>query len=401
MRLRKIGAVAMVLMGVQQANAATFECQSNVRSAPYSALQQPLVDRFWGETLTYLKEYADALEKPTGACKSSAEALVQTFDPATNGAQRRCITKYRDVELLVKHVRAVLAEPDKAKRCFDLHNGDQDTAVYTPSRAVQSLSPTSSHIGHPLLSDYYRKIGGPIGQAGMELAGNFREIVGNVDSSAHFKRDIGMKGLPTLWSSVGWVPLYADNPDAGDARFRGGYLYAEVMGPWGNLRIKRIDDELVGAEIGMTVQLGNTSYPMHFHHSQEIYMTLTPPQCVRQNRMLLLNWDNDRFQHHRRDRGWTVEMEGRQRDVDRLFVNQDPSDEWLTYMERNAIHAFDTTADCNRTIKPAGLVTAWARTSARDNSQATDICSPPTGYGELVRMRPDEKTVCKLEDWEP
>ena len=69
--------------------------------------------------------------------------------------------------------------------------------------------------------------------------------------------------------------------DAGGDRFRGGYLYAELMGPWGNLRIEEIDGEKVGAEIGMTVQLFNTSYPFHYHHPQEIYMTLTKPAMHR------------------------------------------------------------------------------------------------------------------------
>ena len=45
------------------------------------------------------------------------------------------------------------------------------------------------------------------------------------------------------------------------------------MGPWGLLRIKEIDGELVGAEIGMTIQL-ESFYPYHFHHSQEIYMNI-------------------------------------------------------------------------------------------------------------------------------
>ena len=47
------------------------------------------------------------------------------------------------------------------------------------------------------------------------------------------------------------------------------------MGPWGKLRFKEIDGETVGAEIGMTVQLFNTSHSCHFHHPQEICIPLT------------------------------------------------------------------------------------------------------------------------------
>jgi hypothetical protein len=151
--------------------------------------------------------------------------------------------------------------------------------LYTPSTQVRQLSATAAWINRPLLTDYYRKMGGAIGAAGTELNENFLAVTSRTDTTSHWTRDVSIKGLPTLWSSVGWIPFYAENPDAGSDRFRGGYLYAEVMGPWGNLRIKDIDGEPVGAEIGMTVQLFNTAYPFHYHHPQEIYMTLTKPSA--------------------------------------------------------------------------------------------------------------------------
>ena len=188
---------------------------------------------------------------------------------------------------------------------------------------------------------------------------------------------------------------------AGSDRFRGGYLYAELMGPWGNLRIKDIDGEKVGAEIGMTVQLFNTSYPFHYHHPQEIYMTLTKPQCIDQNKHMVMHWDSDQFKQKRGDKGWTVEIDGSKGKWKKWFANQDSNKEWLTYFERNAIHAFHALEGCNQTIQNSGLVTVWARSTSQDNEQSTRLCRPASGPEAVKRMQPGEKAVCDLQDWKP
>ena len=394
-----IGALlACCAMSVPNVHAADFVCQPDVRPAHYTRQEQRLVDRFWRETLTYLEQYLQALETPTGRCLDSAEATIQTFDAVTGTRQARCIMRYRDIELLAKHLRAIIAEPDKAKACFDPQKDYDAFQLYTPSRAVQRLSPVSRWLDRPLLTDYYRRLGGEIGEAGLELNEHFVAVTARTDTRVHFSRDVSIKGLPTLWSSVGWIPFYAENPDAGSDRFRGGYLYAEVMGPWGNLRIKAIDGETVGAEIGMTVQLFDTSYPYHYHHPQEIYMTLTLPQCIDQNRYMVMHWDSEAFDHQRRDDGWTVAIDGSGGRWRNWFANQDPEHEWLTYFERNAIHAFHAREGCNQTIENSGLVKVWARSTAQDNEQSTRLCQSPQG-GSL--MHPGEAAVCELRDWAP
>ena len=379
--------------------AAEFVCQDDVKAHVYSAAEQELVDRFWAESLTYLGQYLKTLETPTGQCKDSAEATIQTFDSRTGKQQTRCIMRYRDMELLAKHLGAVLAEPDKAKRCFDPQKDYDAFMLYTPSAKVQELSPVSSWLKRPLLTDYYRKMGGAIGEAGLELNENFVAVTSRTDTTAHWSRDISIKGLPTLWSSVGWIPFYAENPAAGSERFRGGYLYAEVMGPWGNLRIKEIDGEKVGAEIGMTVQLFNTSYPFHYHHPQEIYMTLTKPQCIDQNKYMVMHWDSDQFRQQRTDKGWTVEIDGSGDKWKQWFANQDSNQEWLTYFERNAIHAFHAKEGCNQIIENSGLVTVWARSTSQDNEQSTRLCRPASGAMGSHGLPPDERAVCELRDW--
>ncbi|MCO5401600.1 hypothetical protein [Ralstonia soli] len=87
----------------------------------------------------YLRQYLKALETPTGQCKDSAQATIQTDESSTEKAQTRCI-----------------------------------------------------------------KMGGPIGAAGLELNESFLAVTSCTDTTAH-----SIKGLPTLWSSVGWLPCYS------------------------------------------------------------------------------------------------------------------------------------------------------------------------------------------------
>ncbi len=399
MMTRYAGLLLGSVLASSQVLAADFVCQEDVKARTYSAEEQKLVDQFWAETLTYLGQYLETIETPSGDCKDSAQATIQTFDSKTGKQQTRCIMKYRDMELLAKHLGAVLAEPDKAKRCFDPQKDYDAFTLYTPSAKVQALSPVSAWLERPLLTDYYRKMGGAIGEAGLELNDNFVAVTSRTDTTARWTKDISIKGLPTLWSSVGWIPFYAENPAAGTDRFRGGYLYAEVMGPWGNLRIEEIDGEKVGAEIGMTVQLFNTSYPLHYHHPQEIYMTLTKPQCVDQNKYMVMHWDSDEFKHERTDEGWKVEIDGSSDKWKQWFANQDSNKEWLTYFERNAIHAFHAKEGCNQTIENSGLVTVWARSTSRDNEQSTRLCKPASGPMGPQGLPPDQKAVCDLRDW--
>lgn len=401
MRTLLVGAAVMIGLSSTNAEAAVFKCQDNVPHPSYSADEKKLVDQFWKETLAYLDAYLDVLKTPTGACKDSAEATIQTFDAATGGKQSRCILKYRDMELMAKHLQAILAEPEKAKACFDPQKNYTEFQLYTPNAKLQSMSPVSRWIGRPLLTEYFAKMSGPVGKAGLELNENFIEVVTKTDTQAHWKRDVSINGLPNLWASVGWIPFYAENENARNDRFRGGYLYAEVMGPWGNLRIAEIDGESVGSEIGMTAQLFNSSYPFHYHHPQEIYMTLTKPQCVDQNKYMVINWDSDALRQERVEGGWSVTVDGSDGAWKTWFKDQNPTKEWLAYFERNAIHAFHLKEGCNASIDNSGLVTVWARSTARDNQQSTRLCRPADGEPHINDMMPWTKAVCDLKDWTP
>lgn len=112
-----------------------------------------------------------------------------------------------------------------------------------------------------------------------------------------------------------------------------------------------------------------------------------------------MHWDSDQFSQQRTDEGWAVEIDGSEGKWVNWFANQDSVQEWLTYFERNAIHAFHAKEGCNQTIANSGLVTVWARSTSRDNEQKTRLCSPAPGGPEVKDMLPKHKAVCQLRDW--
>ena len=83
-------------------------------------------------------------------------------------------------------------------------------------------------------------------------------------------------GLRDLWASVGWIPLYAERTENSlTHQFKGSYLYAEVIGPSGLLRIDSIENERFNLELGMTVQAVGSFYPYHHHLPREIYIDIS------------------------------------------------------------------------------------------------------------------------------
>jgi hypothetical protein len=116
---------------------------------------------------------------------------------------------------------------------------------------------------------------------------------------------------------------------------------------------------------------------------------------------MVMHWDSDQFRQKRGDKGWTVEIDGSNGRWKKWFANTDSNKEWLTYFERNAIHAFHALEGCNQTIENSGLVSVWVRSSAMDNEQSTRPCQPAPGAGTVRDMGPGTKTVCNLRDWKP
>ena len=129
--------------------AAEFVCQDDVKAHVYSAAEQELVDRFWAESLTYLGQYLKTLETPTGQCKDSAEATIQTFDSRTGKQQTRCIMRYRDMELLA-NISARCWRSRTRPSAASTRKRTTTHSCCTPSAKVQELSPVSSWLKRPL-----------------------------------------------------------------------------------------------------------------------------------------------------------------------------------------------------------------------------------------------------------
>ncbi|MBR9805968.1 MAG: hypothetical protein GYB49_01930 [Alphaproteobacteria bacterium] len=376
-----------------------FVCDSDMPEASYTQSEQALIDTLWDETLVYLEGFSESLRAGDSQCDTGAGVILQTVTADGEGPETGCIDKYKDVDAVLSHIRAVLDHPDEAKACFDPQKNYDAFALYSPGKAALEESEVASWIERPAMAEYYAGTNGPIGESGRELSEGFWQILKDTTPEGAFPVDVTANGLPNLWASVGWLPFYAENPSALNERFRGGYAYAEVMGPWGLLRIKSIDGEPVGAEVGMTIQLANTFYPYHYHHPQEIYITLTEPQCVRQNSFMVGHWDNPAFTQARRDDGWDVDILPTENVLQEWFASQAPSGNAKTYFERNAIHAFNLEDACPAGSGPRGLVTVWARTTARDNNQTTRICQPQASL-EDGKALPGMPYTCALDDFE-
>jgi hypothetical protein len=381
-----------------------FVCDDDIDTTPLSPEDQALEDELWRQTLEYLKGFAKALET-SRLCLDSPLTVIQTNDGKSNKTQTRCASRYRDVELMVKHVNWVLDNPELARTCFDSQKNYEAFPLYTPTEAMKQASDVAAWIDRPTLEEYHAEKEGVVGEAGRDLTKNFEAILKNTDSKGFVDVDMTYSGLPDLWAAVGWLPFYAENPKAINERFRGGYAYAEVMGPWGLLRIKEIDGELVGAEIGMTIQV-ESFYPYHFHHSQELYMNIGKSSCAKQNTFMVMHWDNPSFAQRRTDGGWDVTIDKRDHKKATWFRPTSPSDpnEWIAYYERNAIHATNVGAECGKKGAPAGFAQVWARTSSRDNNQTTKVCVPIDDKGNekaVESVTPYDRVVCHLEDWKP
>jgi hypothetical protein len=400
-------AVSMALgtaLAAGAANAADFVCEDDIETMYMSASEQAMADQLWNETLTYLSGFAAGLET-SNLCLDAPLATIQTNDGKSGNTQTRCISRYRDVELTIKHVNWVLDNPREARQCFDLQK-NYSFQLYTPTRAMKRASKLATWIDRPTLEDYYGERQDPVAVAGRKLIDNFEAILENTESTGFIEDDITYNGLPELWTAVGWLPFYAAATKAINPEFRGGYAYAEVMGPWGLLRIKEIDGESVGAEIGMTIQ-NESFYPYHFHHSPEIYMNIGKSACEDQNRYMVMNWDNGSFEQEPSYKGWDVTIDKRDHADETWFRPTSPTDadKWIAYYERNAIHATNVGGRCGSGDAPAGFAQVWARTLSRDNNQTTQVCVPLDENGDEIdgadRVLPDDPVVCHTEKWLP
>ncbi|GAB4530733.1 MAG: hypothetical protein Tsb0020_47190 [Haliangiales bacterium] len=359
-----------------------FTCLDGVEALSWEGAEADMVDMIYAELLAYLDAYQDALARGMAACET-AIATIESESAGLAGPVTRCLGDYADAAAMIEHIQLVVDNPDEAKKCFDptMSTVEEIYRGLTPSAELRDTSAIAQWIDRPLFES---ALTGdlPREQFTREFADDFLEILQNAAQSSRWKSDVTINGLPHLWASAGWLPFYLDRDEAGDDRFRGGYAYAELMGPWGMLKIDTINGALFQGEIGLTNQRAGTFYPSHFHFPQEVYITLTPESCP------------DQYQYFLIDEEGSLTEEA---DWSPYFIPMDPESEWLFYIEPNHLHSF-VAGDCDGAATATGLVTAWARTVVRDGqSQSTNICTGANGE-EPAELTPETQFSCVIPE---
>lgn len=357
------------------------------RNAPqnYSDEEKILVDKLWDETIIYLGTLAEALSTSQSPdCTNSDTAIRQTGSSISpNKPIRQCIMDNRDVQVLVKHLYTIVHNKEKAFQCFSPQK--RIDGLYSPNDTLERQSDVAMWLKRPSLHKYYQnsdKV--QIQTAGTKFSEQFYSVTtdDSIKMPLNFVNDISARALPTLWASVGWVPMYSTNTErnqhTGDENFRAGYAYAEIMGHWGLLQIDSINGEAVGAEIGMTVQSGNTFYPYHHHDTNEIYYTIREPSCNDGIKQFVVSPEENIFTLlSSLPNQLVIQLEGSKIvDLDSYWAPTTPSKDALLYIPRNSIHAFNLTEKkCDN--QDYAHVTVWARTNAHEKNEdygTTNIC---------------------------
>ena len=340
-------------------------------------------DVMWQETLKYIEGYVRALTTSSDDwCKYSAVALVSSHGPQNGTPHYQCVMDYQDMQEVVRHLWSVLLQPDKAKRCFSLKQAD--TSRFDPSIALKKSSSLGNVLPRSTLQAFYDNIQGlSFARYGQRFAKSFdRMVTGEqMKTPIGYPFDVSANALTNLWAHVGWVPMYAfedkRSNKIGMSRIRGGYAYAEVVGPHGLLNIATVNGEPFSVELGMTVQMAGTLYPEHYHNVPEQYFTLSESKCMNnvQNLMVSPHTPLCLLEKHkgadslvcRPSNHWNYEH---------MWTGSQPDKDALLYIPRNHLHAFAVGDLCQIDPDQTAHVSVWARSNVRNphNDGTTRVC---------------------------
>ncbi|WP_065188715.1 hypothetical protein [Shewanella woodyi] len=374
---------------------AKFQCLGE--SPQYSAQDQKYIDILWEETLTYLRAYAEALTNDQNSgCLNSDIAMVDS----TEGGQHMCVMDRRDMKLMVKNVYQVINNADAAKKCFGAR--EDVSWIYSPGGELESRSEVAQWINRTTFKQFFDKqvTDKEVQQYGKSFTENFYKMVtgSEIKMPAVFPHDISANALPNLWASAGWFPMYAEESERNDKNFnniRGGYVYAEIFGHWGLLRVDEINGEKVGAEIGMTVQAVDSLYPFHNHAVSEMYYNMRTPACANQFRTMAVREDSPLIRTVKEDsKVRRVQFDEGQHNSQTMWLSGSNAQDSLTYFHQNTIHAFDIDGQCEASPEERAIVSVWARSNAHDTRNdygTTLLCESakhpgtPAKRGEVIQ----------------
>ena len=380
------------------AKAIEFECDDNVESrSVIDPDYKKVEDILYKEVITYLDGFISMLTEKDDRCDKWA-----VIDIAGEGYDKNsCLESKDDIVKVVNQSRIILNNQEKFRSCFDMQKNYNNFTLYTPNKEIQSSSLVSKYLSRPLLSDYYKndsiKLNNNIRKEGLKANKNFLSILKDIDPNPELQK-MSYLGLTDLWSSVGWVPMYAKRESALNSRFRGVYSYAEVVGPWGLLRVKSINQVPFGLELGMTIQPSNTFYPYHFHHAQEIYIDITDKKCIDKNAAYAAKWDIKSNERKPIKNGYQISIPENKK-WRKSFAS--PKSGEIMYFDRNDIHAFRSVNKCGKNKQP-GLVSIWARTTTREFDQTTAICQlkdkDVNSSNKIEPAKPEDAYYCNVAD---
>jgi len=318
----------------------------------------------------------------------------------TTEMKKMCIMDRRDMRLMVKNIYQVLANPDKAKKCFSARR--DVNWIYNPGHELTQNSPVAQWANRMTFDEFFdtKVTNLDVRKRGHEFTKNFAKMVtgDEIKMPETFPFDVSANALPNLWAAAGWFPMYAEESKRNDKNFnnvRGGYAYAEIMGNWGLLRIDTINDQVVGAEVGMTVQKVGTLYPYHTHAIPEIYYNMRIPACVKQFRTFAVREDSALVKTVTSDdKMRRVQFDAGAKNEPKMWVAGTQRDNALVYLHQNTIHAFEVDGDCEAAPEERALVSVWARTNAADKRNdygTTLLCESakkpgtPAHRGEVIQ----------------
>ncbi|QYK12684.1 hypothetical protein K0I63_18480 [Shewanella rhizosphaerae] len=404
--------IALSLLSANGAMAASlpdFLDQQDIDNAEFKCLGEPVkhtkadqkyVDMLWDETLTYLKAYAIALTNGENShCLNSDEAIVDS----TQGGQKICIMDRRDMKQMVKNIYQVINNPDKAKQCFGAR--EEVNWIYNPGGELTKHSPVAQHFKRTTFDEFFKTkvTNKEVQKLGKTFTKNFAKMVtgDEVKMPSAFPYDISANALPNLWAAAGWFPMYAEESKRNDKNFnniRGGYAYAEIFGHWGLLRIDEINDEKVGAEVGMTVQSVDTLYPYHNHAISEIYYNMRVPACANQFKSFAVRADSPLLTTVKEDdKMRRVQFDAAQHNGHTQWLAGSSQQDSLLYFHQNTIHAFDVDGSCEAKPEERAIVSVWARSNAHDKRNdygTTLLCESAKHPGTPANK--DEIIQCDL-----
>jgi hypothetical protein len=340
--------------GQDEAPGIEIVCLEGTTAAP----QAPETEALFAETMAYLEVWRASMTQPGEGCETSRVALSTRGHDIRTG----CIEDAAFIEVF-EHVGRMLAHPEATRACFDpLALGVESKAFRgaAPSVAAQEAA-RAMGVERPLLTELFAHEGA-LGAKLAQMEGDYDRAIARLGPRDHLPGDVSPKALPRLWAAAGWVAFYSDEEAAGSDDFRGSYMYTELMGPWGMIRVDTVDGEVFQGEIGLTYQGAGSFYLPHLHYPQEIYATLSEPACDRQFEVA--------FQPQSElTAGETFSPSGHWVD------GSDPAI-WAYYEGRETLHAFRA-SDCEGQATDNALISMWARAQVRDGTdQATHICVP-------------------------